>query len=686
MAVYARAALFLIGVSCLIPPAFSQNPIPPAQTVPAEPASKAGADQSAAYYNFALAHMYGELADAYGNRGEYVNKAIDYYKEAMKLDPKSSYIGEELAEFYARVGQLDRATDEAQALLKDNPNNANAHKILARIFSRQMGDPDQGKIDQEMLRNATSEWQKVVELDPKDTESLSMLARLYVVSHDNEAAEKTYQQILNVDSSDSDALGGLATLYANKGDFPKAIELLKQSVDKNPGDARSVVTLAEFYEQNRDYNNAADTWKEALPLTNDNPKVRRALANDLFAAGRMDEALGVYQQMAKDDPKAADVQLQILKIYERKHDFPKAQEALDKLRAISQGTEARFAEADLLDAEGKTPQAITVLEGILVETKKDDYTDPERAERMQTLEALADLQKKTGNTQAAVAAVKQISDLDPKLTPRVDVQIVDIYSTARDYKQARQIADSALRSFPKDPAVIAAHASLMGDLGETDRAIAELRGLPNASKDAQILISIAQIQDKARRFEDEAKSLDQADAAAGSVQDHLAVNFARGAMYEKQKKFDPAETEFRKILTADPNNAGALNYLGYMFAERGQNLDEAQQMIAKALELDPDNGAYLDSLGWVHYRQNRLDQAAQELEQALYKIGKDPTVHEHLGAVYFKQGKIREAIRQWEASVSEWNATAPGDKDQDEIAKVTKELEGARVRVAEKTR
>jgi predicted Zn-dependent protease len=123
-----------------------------------------------------------------------------------------------------------------------------------------------------------------------------------------------------------------------------------------------------------------------------------------------------------------------------------------------------------------------------------------------------------------------------------------------------------------------------------------------------------------------------------------------------------------------------------MLAERGTKLDEAQQMISKALDQDPDNGAYLDSLGWVHFQQNHLDQAAQELERALDKIGKDPTVHEHLGAVYFKQGKIREAIRQWEASVSEWNATAPGEKDQDEIAKVTKELETARVRIAEKTR
>jgi tetratricopeptide (TPR) repeat protein len=701
MAVYARGALLVAGVACLtgIPQAFSQAParVPSAQSGSSQTSSsqtsssqtgsaQAGSGHSAAYYNFAMGHLYGELADAYGNRGEYVNKAIDYYKEAMRLDPNSSYIGEELAEFYARVGQVERATQEAQDLLKRDPNNANAHKILARVFSRQMGDPEQGKIDPEMLRNATAEWRKVVELNPKDTESLSMLARLYVVAHDNEAAEKTYKQILDTDPNDSDALGGLASLYANRGDFPKAIELLKQSIEKNPGDARSVVTLAEFYEQNKDYANAAETWKQALPLTNDNPKVRRALANDLFAANRLDEALALFQEIAKNDPKAADVQLQILKIYERKRDFAKAHQTLETLRGLSKSTEARFAEADLLDTEGKTSQAITVLQGILAETKKEEYSDQERGQRMQTLEGLAELQKKTGNTQAAVASYRQISDLDPKLTPRVDIEIIEALASARDYKSARQAADSAIKSYPKDRDIVLAHASLIGDLGQPDQAISELRALPNATKDIRVLLAIATIQDNARRFEDEKATIDQAERIASTTQDKQNLSFRRGAMYEKEKKFEPAEGEFRSILAADPNNPGALNYLGYMLAERGQKLDEAQQMISKALDQDPDNGAYLDSLGWVHFQQNHLDLAAQELERALDKIGKDPTVHEHLGAVYFKQGKIREAIRQWEASVSEWNATAPGEKDPDEIAKVTKELETARVRIAEKTR
>jgi len=86
-----------------------------------------------------------------------VNKAIDFYKEAMKLDPDASYIGEELAELYVQTQQLERATTQANDLIKANPNNAGPHKILARIYARQIGDPDQGKVDQAMLKSAITE-------------------------------------------------------------------------------------------------------------------------------------------------------------------------------------------------------------------------------------------------------------------------------------------------------------------------------------------------------------------------------------------------------------------------------------------------------------------------------------------------------------------------------------------------
>src|ERR1039457_1974119 len=90
------------------------------------------------------------------------------------------------------------------------------------------------------------------------------------------------------------------------------------------------------------------------------------------------------------------------------------------------------------------------------------------------------------------------------------------------------------------------------------------------------------------------------------------------------KKYEGAEAEFRKVLELDADNAGAMNYLGYMLADRAVRLDEACQLIKKALDLDPQNGAYLDSLGWVYYRQGKLNEAEGLLVQRSIALARTP--------------------------------------------------------------
>jgi tetratricopeptide (TPR) repeat protein len=392
----------------------------------------------------------------------------------------------------------------------------------------------------------------------------------------------------------------------------------------------------------------------------------------------------VFEGLANDDPKNPELQLQLVELYERKQDFAAAHTALAKAQGISTAPQIRLAEAELLSAEGKFGQAVTVVEDVLGKTKKGQYTDPEKAQRIQTLEMLGQLQRKAEKTQEAIAAFRQIAELNPSAASRVEVQVVATLAEGKDMKAAKTAADAALKKFPGDRLVILEHASLLAEMGQTDPAIAEFRSLPDAAKDREVLSRIAQIQDKAKRFADERKTLDIIEGISSTDVEKLDVSFKRGAMYEREKNFDAAEQQFKKVLATDPNNADALNYFGYMLADRGVRLDEAQQLIAKALEIQPGNGAFLDSLGWVHYHQNKLDMASDELRQALNKIGQDPTVHDHLGEVYFKQGKIKEAIQQWEASVSEMKKASPSEQDPEELAKIVKKLESAKVRVTEK--
>ena len=82
------------------------------------------------------------------------------------------------------------------------------------------------------------------------------------------------------------------------------------------------------------------------------------------------------------------------------------------------------------------------------------------------------------------------------------------------------------------------------------------------------------------------------------------------------------------------------------------------------------------------FRLNRLDEAAREESRSVQLIPTDPTIHDHMGDIYFKQGKIKEAIDQWQLSMKEFNTSSPADLEPDEIAKVQKKLDTARVRLA----
>jgi tetratricopeptide (TPR) repeat protein len=125
-----------------------------------------------------------------------------------------------------------------------------------------------------------------------------------------------------------------------------------------------------------------------------------------------------------------------------------------------------------------------------------------------------------------------------------------------------------------------------------------------------------------------------------------------------------------------------LNYLGYMLADRGVKLEEALTLIKKAVDLDPSNGAYLDSLGWAYFRLGKYEQSEEELLKASQRIGTDPTVHDHLGDLYQKTGRLKLAAVHWERAVAEWSKTIAAEVDSDDLARVQKKLESAKMKLA----
>ncbi len=651
-----------------------------AQT-PAAAAKKS--DKAAAYYHYALGHMYAELAASYGNRGEYFNKAIDNYRAAVKADPDATFLTEELSDLYIQAGRLRDAVNETEEVLKQNPNDLNARRMLARIYTRMIGDSQGGKVDQSMVTKAIEQYQKIIEKSPKDVDSFLMLGRLHKVAQSNTDAEKAFRKALEVDPENEDAMTGLATVLADLGDTKSAADILRKVSEKNPT-ARGLLQLAQAYEQMRDYSLAAESLKKALALSPPNTgDLKRALAQNLLFAERFDESLAVYEDLIVDEPRDLGSLLRISQIYRQLRNFDKARQASAKAKELDPNNlEIRYNDVNLLEAEGKSAEAVAAMKEMLTSTQRRNYSTADRGNRILLLERLGQLYRSLEQTDNAVDTFKQIGELDPDAASRVAAQVADTYRQGKEFLKGQAAAEAALKKYPAERTLRLVYATILADLGKIDQAAAETKKLLDGKGDREVYINLAQLYEKAKRFDDMEKALGEAQRLSSTKEDKETLLFMRGAMFERQKKFELAEAEFRKLLDVNPENTGALNYLGYMLADRNVRLAEALQMIQKAVAKEPGNAAYLDSLGWAFFRLGRYPDAEDSLRRSLEKTSKDPTVHDHLGDVYFKQGKLKEAISQWNQSIKEWETGSPAELDRNELATVQRKLESAKVQLA----
>jgi tetratricopeptide (TPR) repeat protein len=627
--------------------------------------------------------MFAEQASMVGNRGDFVNKAIENYKEAIKADPTAAMLSEELSDLYIQSGRLRDAQTDAEETLKLNPNDLNAHRLLARIFTRMIGDGKSGRIDENMLNRAIDQYKKITALAPDDLSAWLMLARLHKAADNSVDAEKAYQKVLAIEPDNEDALTGLALVYSDLGDNAKAAQLLKALADKNPT-ARSLTALAAAYEQMRDFKAAAGVLNKLLETNPPNAReVQRNIGQDLLLALDYNGALAVYNSMVADDPTDAQSFLRISQIYRQQKDFSKAREASEKAKALEPNSiEIRYNEVNILEAEDRTSDAAQMLKDILTSTNKRSYNQSERANRVALLDRLAGLYRTLDQTDAAVDTYRQMAEVDPMLASRSEAEVIETYRIGKEFGKAQQEADAAVKKFPDDRTIRVVRASMLAEMGKVDDAAADLKKLLGDKDDRDTYISLAQVYDKGKRWDEMGKALDAAEKLSESNEDKENIWFMRGAMLERMKKLDAAEAEFRKVLKVNPDNAGAMNYIGYMLADANMRLEESLGLVNQALDREPGNGAYLDSLGWVQYRLGRLDDAEMNLRRALEKTPRDPTVHDHMADVLMKESKVKEAVAQWEISLKEWDSSSPAEMEPAEIAQVKKKLEAAKVRLA----
>ncbi len=675
--------------------AFAQQPASaPQQSHPAAaqsggslpPAGKP-ANRADAYYHFQMGHMYEEMVAVTG-RTEFASKAVEEYKSALQADPSSPYLASALAELYARTGNIREAVVEAQDVISRDPDNLDARRLLGRIYLRSIGDLQGGtqKDTETILQLAIEQYEQIVRLDPASIEDHLLLGRLYRLNSETGKAESEFRTSVKLQPSSEDAVTTLALLYNEEGDSGRALEILNSvpQADRSP---RIYSVLGYSYEQKKDYKHAIESYRKAVDLDSDNLDAVRGLAQNLLNDNQTDAALEQYKAIAAADPQDAQTLLHISEIYRRDGQFEKALETLNKAQSIAQDSmEIEYNRAVIQESLGKYDEASKQVEGLLERTEKPNgvYSTSERSNRAIFLERLGTLYRDQNKTQLAVATFRKMTTLGDDSVARGYQQIIETYRDAKDWPAATEAAREAVAKLPKDRNLQMVLAGQEADSGEADAAVARVKAMlkGNPAEDREVWIALAQMNSRLRRYPEAEKALAKAVELSTKQDEKDYVNFIAGSVYERQKKYDEAESFFRKVITSDPKNATALNYLGYMLADRGTRLDEALNLIRRAVALDPQNGAYLDSLGWVHFKMGKYDLAENALRKAVERIDNDPTVHEHLGDVYQKTNRLKLAATQWERSLEEWKKTIPAEVEPADVAKVQKKLDGAKVKLA----
>ena len=641
-------------------PARGQRPAPTA----------AASDKVAeAYVQFLLGHRFEENEDE--------TSAIAAYKRAMELDPRAAEIPAQLAGLYLKQSKAQEAIATAEIALKIAPANREANRVLGMVYAA-LSDSSQDPAarrrgseqeDEANVAKAIQHFEAAIDgaVAESDPNVRATLARLYVRSEAFEKAIPLLTDLINQEAGWQDGPLMLVEAYAGAGRSREAIAWLEE---RTSGDPRLLPALADFYERERRWSDAAGAYARALqraPRGNPDLKVRYASAL-MNAGGRENIEKARTQLIDVTTARPTDIRsLYLLSQAQRRLGDAAAAEASAR-RVIAQNNQSPwgyYALAESLEARREYQSVVDELAPVVAanRAKAADGFDVGLL-----LPHLGFAYQEIGQPDKAIASFEEARALSPD-DPSIAGYLIDANISAKRYDAAVAAAKSALAQNPNDLRLTRLEAQALRQAGKPEQGIALLQeAVTHHADDPAAYITLAQAYNEADQSAQAVKVLQD---AQGKFPKDDGIAFELGTVFDKQKRFAEAESSFRQVLARDPENAIALNYLGYMLAERGERLDESVGYLTKALQIEPENPSYLDSLGWAYFKADKFDLAETNLRRAADQLKTNSVIQEHFGQVLFKLGRYDEAI-------AAWNRALAGDGDSIDKADVDRKILAAK--------
>ncbi len=501
-----------------------------------------------------------------------------------------------IAELAGRRGYLDIATEGYRSASErtSDPRVAERATKLA-IYGR----------DWIQAVDSGNRWS---ELAPNNLEALEILTQVYLrQGNAKDASDKMFSLIERSDSPVEITVDLIYGTVVRESDTDTAIEAMGYLRDRLPGEVSTNLAYSRLALNKGEREQALEAIEQALELDPENGEVRLVRAQVLMSLGRGQEGLADLQSAVDESPEDTNLHLGLARLLV---DAERFDEAATEFETI-------------FETAGDDPQAVFTIGLLGLESKRNAAA----ARYFERLLELGEYESEAHFYLARIADSQQNYDEAIEHYEAVvagdsfyDAQIraAELYGLTDRLDLARARIDELKQGSPEDflPQLIRAEARLLGEAGQGEEGIAVLTsGL--------------------QQFER-----------------HGSLLYTRALMAERLGKIEMFKSDLEILIEAEPDNAHALNALGYHYADNDSNLDEAQILLEKANRLLPQDPAILDSLGWLYYRQGRLVEALQFLEAA-YDVFPDPEIAGHLGEVLWVGGEQESARKIWDKALAE---------------------------------
>ena len=528
----------------------------------------------------------------------------------------------------------DKTPKQAKSTVKKSPKTELSGEVFYYLFSAEIA-AQRGQIGL-----AAALYTKAAQTT-RDPRVAQQATRAAYYARDDKRALLAAQLWNELEPDNIEARQVLAALLVRIGkteDAAKHFEFVLKSGKHS--ERQGFLLITSLLSKEKDKRAALAVMEKLIEKRKDNPNALYAYSQLAFLVGNLDEALSTIQKVIKQKPEWTEAYILQSNIFVRQGYKSHSLAVLRKtIEEQSDNVNLRmFYARSLVDAK-QFDEAINQFELL---------TDDEKLQH-EARYALGLLTMQMNKPKRSAEYFSQLLE-DNKRVVEAQYYLAQSYELQNELNAAiseyKKVVNNKY-SFEAELRI----ALILAKQGQIKDARQRLQNMSPDSKDKELRVYLAEgeILNTAKQYQ---SALDLYTEALRHLVDNDRLIYARALTAEKLGKIDLAVRDLESLVKREPENAQALNALGYTLIDKTKQLKRGLDYIKKAYKLEPDDPAIHDSMGWAYYRLGDYDKSLKFLRLAFEKL-KDAEVAAHLGEVLWVAGEREAAQEVWNAALQQ---------------------------------